>query len=37
VKTGSLIQLFAKPLEDKEETAPGLWVRQLSINNPVKE
>jgi serine/threonine-protein kinase len=37
VKTGSLIQLFAKPLEDKEETAQGLWVRQLTINNPVKE
>jgi hypothetical protein len=37
VKAGPLIQLFPKPLEDREEIARGLWVRQLTIENPVKE
>ena len=33
-KIGALIQLFPKPLGDTEETAEGLWVRQLTLENP---
>jgi len=30
----SVIQLFPKPLGDTEETVQGLWVRQLTLENP---
>ena len=34
---GPLVQLFlAEPLGDAKETAHGLWVRQLTVENPVK-
>jgi hypothetical protein len=35
-KTGPLIQLFPKPLGDTEEAVEGLWVRQLTLENPAK-
>lgn len=34
---GPLVQLFrAEPLRDIRETAHGLWVRELALDNPVK-
>lgn len=32
--TSSLAQLYATPLSETEETARGLWVRQLTVENP---
>jgi hypothetical protein len=29
-----LAELFRTPLGDTEETARGLWVRQLTVDNP---
>jgi hypothetical protein len=34
-KTAKLAPVFSTPLGDAEETARGLWVRQLTIDNPV--
>jgi len=34
-KTAKLSPIFSTPLGDAEETARGLWVRQLTIDNPV--
>jgi eukaryotic-like serine/threonine-protein kinase len=34
-KTAKLAPVFSTPLGDTEETARGLWVRQLTIDNPV--
>ena len=35
--TGPLVKLFrAEPLRDIKETAHGLWVRELTLENPVK-
>jgi len=31
-----LAQLFSTPLGESEETAHGLWVRQLTLDNPAK-
>jgi hypothetical protein len=34
---GQLVKLFrAEPLRDIRETAHGLWVRELTLENPVK-
>jgi hypothetical protein len=33
---GTLTQMFPTPLSDAEETARGLWVRQLTLDNPAK-
>jgi serine/threonine-protein kinase len=33
---GTFTQLFPTPLGDAEETARGLWVRQLTLDNPTK-
>lgn len=33
--TAKLAPVFSTPLGDTEETARGLWVRQLTIDNPV--
>ena len=35
-KGAKLAPVFSTPLRDTEETASGLWVRQLTIDNPVK-
>ena len=32
--TSALAQLYATPLSESEETARGLWVRQLTVENP---
>jgi serine/threonine protein kinase len=34
--SGKLTQQFPTPLADGEETAQGLWVRQVTLDNPVK-
>ena len=34
--SAKLAPVFSTPLGDREETARGLWVRQLTIDNPVK-
>ena len=34
-KTAKLAPVFSTPLGDAQETARGLWVRQLTIDNPV--
>jgi serine/threonine protein kinase len=34
--SGRLTQEFPTPLTENEETARGLWVRQLTLDNPVK-
>jgi eukaryotic-like serine/threonine-protein kinase len=31
-----LANIFTSPLGDREETARGLWVRQLTVENPVR-
>jgi serine/threonine protein kinase len=33
-RTGLLTKTFTTPLSDEEETANGLWVRQLTVENP---
>jgi hypothetical protein len=32
--SGLLTQLFSTPLGDTEETARGVWIRQLTLDNP---
>jgi serine/threonine-protein kinase len=34
--SAKLAPVFSTPLSDTEETARGLWVRQLTVDNPVK-
>ena len=36
MKVSQLAQLFPTPLGEREETARGLWVRQLTLENPGK-
>lgn len=36
VKSASLSKLFTSPLGDGAETAHGMWVRQLTVENPVR-
>ena len=36
MKVAQLAQLFPTPLGEREETARGLWVRQLTLENPGK-
>jgi uroporphyrinogen-III synthase len=31
-----LASIFSSPLGDREETAHGLWVRQLTVENPIR-
>jgi tRNA A-37 threonylcarbamoyl transferase component Bud32 len=34
--SGPLTQQFSTPLGDSEETARGMWIRQLTLDNPVR-
>jgi eukaryotic-like serine/threonine-protein kinase len=34
--SAKLANIFTSPLGDREETARGLWVRQLTVENPVR-